>query len=803
MPPFFISFMQIKNRKLTSALPYILSFVIPAIIMAASFFSLDIYPGGKTMILTYDLRAQLLAFYGYLSNPGPGYDNLFYSMSGGLGGGFFGTAALYLSPFDLIYTIVPIKSLPTAIYFMVLAKVGLCGLCQSVYLTKNKTVALPAWIVVLVSCCYALMSYNFMYFISPMWYDAVMLLPLIVLCLEKIIEGKKSALFVLLTALCIISNYYMAFMVVIALVLYFIFRVCEDKFDLRTIGKRLILFACHGFISAGISLFVIIPVLMDLNRGKLNESSLVTSGELIKNSFGDILGSLLPQHYAGLGYNASPNIFCGSIITVLAIIWFINIRKHLRSVMAGLSILVFYFLSFVLGPLDRFWHGFREPNNFSVRYAFTFSFFMILFAIRGIKCIDKKKIKLSKDVLKFITCAAVVFTLVELYINGSFIVAKVATESGFTYSEEYYRYCDVYENLIPIDTLNTSDGYGRIITDSGFSSYDGALFGYDGIARFSSSYNYKLSEFFRSLGLASIYQNVKDKGVTPPVSGLLGGRYQVTFMRDCSDLYEPIAEYRGFNLYENTNALPLAFEADKQGDETEAFVENPFENTNRVFRDLFEKQIDISDVFVPVDYSETDAPYIKTIDFNSDATGHYYIFVEYRIDDDTSVPALRDVYLDGNHLGDYGTVQFSHCVDLGVLEEGEHHNIIFNSSGSEVGTVWLYYYDESAYEKIASSVNGFKLNRINSGGIELEGSTLNDSNILVTIPYESGYKVVVDGKRVSYSSYRETLLDIPVSAGEHTIRITYYPPGLKIGIVMSIVSLMVFGLFVIKPSKNR
>ena len=61
-----------------------------------------------------------------------------------------------------------------------------------------------------------------------MWLDLVMILPLLALSLEKIIKGKKSIGFVLLMAYGIIADYYIAYMLVITLVLYFFYRIFEE-----------------------------------------------------------------------------------------------------------------------------------------------------------------------------------------------------------------------------------------------------------------------------------------------------------------------------------------------------------------------------------------------------------------------------------------------------------------------------------------------------------------------------------------------------------------------------------------------
>ncbi len=803
-----------KNiSKIDRIIPGLCSFMIPVLVVILAFAGLGIYPGGKSMLITYDLRAQLLALYGYLSNGGPGYDNLFHSMSGGLGGGFFGTAALYLSPFDLIYKFVPVRYLPDAIYFMILIKIGLCGLFCSVFLKKNERYNLSGLWIVILSCCYALMSYNLMYFMSPMWYDEVMFLPLLALCLEKIISGKKSNAFVLLMAFCIISDYYIAYMNVIALIIYFVFRLIEEKQPLKTSFKRFTSFAFHGILSAGMSMFVIIPVYLDFARGKFSEGASGTEGDLIKNTLVDVLKSLSSQSYSGLDYNASPNIFCGSVVLILAIIWLIWGKKNITSRIAGFLVIAFYFASFIFGPLDRAWHGFRDPVCFSVRYAFTYCFFMICFAIRGIDALKNTKIKISKSNLGLVSGVVALFTFIELYVNGSFILAKIGTESGYTYRNEYERYCDVMDNLVPYDELSDADSYGRLVTSFKCSSFDGALFGYDGLARFSSSYNYNLHEFFRKMGVVSLYHSLSEKGITPPFAGLIDAKYYIYYWIDQSDYYSPIKEYKGYTLYENETALPFAYEVNNV-ENPQKFIEDPYNNINVVFGELFGNGEAI-DIFTPVEYdyceiedialSDEDNT-VKTVSFTPDKTGHYFFFVEYRAEEENEEysgeitepsyneikPICRNYYFDGERLGEYGDRKADFCVDLGKLESGNEHFLCFESSNSEIGEVWLYYYDEEMYSKIYSSVNGYVIKSIDKHGILLSGKSPKASGVLLTLPFENGYKVYVDGSEIDYSSYRNCMPMIELEAGEHSIRIFYSSPGLLPGVIVSLFSLLLF-----------
>ena len=773
----------------------LLSFAIPVFVASAAFFSVGIYPGSSLTLLTYDLRFQLLPFYGYLSNGGgPGFDNFLYSMSGGLGGGFFGTLALYISPFDLIYSFIPLSYLADAVYFMIIAKIGLCGLAFSYYLRKSEKCNLSGVLIITLSCCYALMSYNITYFVSPMWYDAIILLPLLAHAAEKIISGNKSRSFVLLMTFCIFSDYYMAYMVAIALSIYVVFRLIEDRFDIKTAFKRFISFAVHGIFAGGMSLFVIFPVALDFRRGKFLEGDFATSGAEIKNSIFDVLSGFMSQRYSGMDYDASPNIFCGSLILIAALFWLLYGKKNARARLSCAFIILLYFLSFMFAPLDRIWHGFRDPVCLSCRYAFTFVFFMLIFAARGFDCIGNIKVNISAGIKSFLLTILVLFSFAELYVNASYILSKIGEEFEYTNRDELALYTDVFEKLVPYDMLADASGYGRLITDFRFTNNDNAMYGYDGFARFSSSYNYNLSKLFRSFGVDTSYHVLNDNGITPPIAGLSGAKFFISSGRDLSYVYTPIASYDGYILYEDEYAFPLAFEiADYSSSCYSELTMDPFDNINKVYDDLTSED----DVFLIADYSYIDESLVESdgnnainLEIRPQFTGHYFMYSEFAADEEL----LEN---------DPEAKLYSFCFDVGLLEAGETYNLTLATADSIAEKVWIYYFNVDAYKTASESVNGFTLSDISGKGIIFKGSSTGDSDLFISLPYESGYTAYVDGNKTEYSSYRDAFLVIPISGGEHIVEIRYFPPGLALGLVLSIICTGLFALFLRHGSNHK
>ncbi len=800
-----------RNNKSTSLYIYILAFFVPSLIAAFSYYLQGIYPGGPNTVLIYDLRGEALSLYGYLSHFGPGYDNLFHWMSGGMGGGFIGSAAMYLSIFDIIFLFVPVSSLPTAIYFLLLLKIGLCGLFFSVFISNYFRDKRYSWVVLLLSCCYALMSYVIAFSILLIWIDGVMMLPLLALLSEKISSGKKDLPFIVCLSLCMIDDYYIAFMISISLSLYVLFRLIELNIDFKSVLKRFAAFAVHGCISAGIASFVLVPVLYDLTRGKLSENTGISDGYLFKNGVMDVFKMLLPSNYANLGSNQPPYIFCGSLVILSALLWMIIGKSSIRARVASFVILLLYFVSFILGPVDRIWHGFRDPIGFSCRYSFTFVFFIICFAARGVVYLKSRITTSSVLIKKLIPVIAVTYTVIELFMNSSYLLSKLMEDYVYSDSAGYEYVCDVMDNTLKVTGMDDPGNYGRLIKNFNYSCNDGALFGYDGLDMFTSSYNSSLIVFLRSLGINASVNFIKEPGITPPLANILGVRYYLSYWYDVSDYYTPLSVYDSFGIFENQNSLPFAYSISDLRQES-AFSSDPFDNINKVYSDIFGQFMD-SQIFVPAEYEIYDDgnPEYSSIVFAPSRTGHYWIYPEYISDNsdkasDNMPSDLKylNVYVDGNHVGDCGFYDFRYCQDLGYMEEGREYIVTFDSPSSAVGNVFLSYYDHERCAELVGRGEWLDISEINRRGIHLSGVFDSASDVVITLPYDSGYRVSVNGTRIDPMSYRDVFLLIHLKEGYNEVEINYIPDGLMMGIIISLISLvMCILLFVCKKNEKN
>ncbi|MDE6579898.1 MAG: YfhO family protein, partial [Ruminiclostridium sp.] len=78
-----------------------------------------------------------------------------------------------------------------------------------------------------------------------------------------------------------------------------------------------------------------------------------------------------------------------------------------------------------------------------------------------------------------------------------------------------------------------------------------------------------------------------------------------------------------------------------------------------------------------------------------------------------------------------------------------------------------------------------------------------DMTFFTTIPVEKGWKVYVDGVKTSYSETVDSLICVPLTAGEHTVVMKFTTAGYPAAVLISIAGIIVFvGLVILWLKRN-
>ena len=242
------------------------AFLLPVLLALAACAVLGLAPFGSGSLAVYDAQAQYLSYYAF-------YQDLFfrgadflYSTEKVLGGSVFGLFAYYLSsPLQLLMLLFPGEKLPLALDLLIIGKLGLCGLTMALFLRRRE---LSGALILLCATAYALCGYNLSYGWCVMWLDTVLLLPLVILGLERLLREGKWLLYLVSLSLAIVSCFYTAFMLCIFTALYFVYLLCRDLPSLRDLPwKRVGLFCACSLLAAGLSAVLLLPGLKGLSGG--------------------------------------------------------------------------------------------------------------------------------------------------------------------------------------------------------------------------------------------------------------------------------------------------------------------------------------------------------------------------------------------------------------------------------------------------------------------------------------------------------------------------------------------------------
>lgn len=855
--------MEKTNKNKTSLFFYnnryiFLSLICTVAVLMVAFIAFGLFPFGDITILRMDLYHQYGPMFAELYDRITSGGSLAYSWNTGLGGSFLGNYFNYLSsPIGFVVMLLAgHKNIPEAIAVMVIIKAALAAAAFSFYLKKSqhKSNCITAGF----SVFYAFCGWFLAYYWNIMWIDAMILLPLITLGIERIINNGKPVLYGVSLALSLFSNYYMSFMLCIFSVLYFIVYFCSNNItpSFKKFIKCGLYFAGASFAAAGIMAFALLPTYSILQQTSATSGSIPSDTSFYFTAFDFLsnhLSSVTPTIRSS-GDDVMPNVYCGLLTVMLIPLYFMTKSISLKEKVLNLSLLGIFFLSFNINFLNYFWHGMHFPNDLPYRQSFIYSFLLLVIAFKTftrLREIPNRFIALSAfgvvalTVLaeelesKNVTKSTVLWSFIFAVIYAVLIVVMKDKRFQFSAVSFLLLCCMCSESIIcdtskysmdqpkanyagDYDTFqfvkkyideNETDEFYRMELSYLRTRMDPAWYNYNGISTFSSMAYESVAALHRKLGMYG--NNINSYTYYPQTAiynSLFSLKYIVNNLAEDvfseSKLLENVYSLDKFTVYKNKYALPLAYVVDDSITEWNWENSNPFTVQNDLFyRACGEENALVKlspyniynsnmDQFVQPLTSET-FPFSKGADFTATSTfsyvtekaGDVYLYVSTGEGSDSGT---MTVTTDENTLTQ--DLSKGYILDIGWLDKGENFTVeipLKNENGTL--TVYCYTLDSKKYVRGCENLKTLGLEYTKFTDTEIEGTyaALEDSVLMTTIPYDTGWNIYIDGKKIDEDNIvkiGDALIGIKTTRGEHTLKMEYIPDGLKTGIVISIVT---------------
>ncbi|MCQ2525544.1 MAG: YfhO family protein [Lachnospiraceae bacterium] len=811
----------------------VLAGITPIVFCAIVWFCVGIYPGSYRTLLSSDMESQYVSFYESLRSIISGENSIFYNWSLYLGNNYWGHYAYYLaSPWSWFLLLWKTEHLPMAIYFMSLIKIGLCGVCFSVFLLnrpvktyiqcedeKIKAIAIVAF-----STFYALMSYNMMYVISPMWLDSVYLLPLIVCGIERIIVYKKGLLYYVSLSLAIIFNFYTGYMIALFTVLYFVFYVCyykSNSADNRISFKSCLLYIANSALAVGTSAVILLPTVYCLSQGKL-EHNTNWFNTFFTWPLGKLLLRFFDSSYTSVTNEGLPSIFSTSFCILFALFFIVRgLKKQGR--ISAIVFAVFWIASLWIVPINRIWTGFRDPIWFPYRYAFLISFYFVLLGYEGFITFSQTKINIKFDIKKYIYIFWAVLSVIELFLCINFPRTGIIQEIG---AANTTLWNDAFGNFKPLiekaEVFEASDeasyGFYRIDKDEFFTFNDPMLFSYKGMQSFSSMYNKKPLHFMKHIGLKQDDYELYEKGNTVISDSIIGVKYYITYVG--TDLvYESLGNNKLFELYKNPYALSLGYMIEGDDKEIE-WSDDVFDNQNRIINSMISED---ANMYRYLDYETrslsydqvkasitkestrpTELPYEEAVNYQLDISvetdGHVYLYCAFEKGNRDRVAnvynSFKQYYINGVFFEAIQIGRYSYIMDLGVYNKNDDLSVIITNCSANTGFYVTQMNDDIVEQALGELFNnsGLRNININKGNMTADIDVDKAGLMFMSIPYDEGWTLYIDGKESEIEEIYGTFCAVSLSEGHHDIEMKYLSPYFIEGLVISLASVVVYSL---------
>lgn len=662
--------------------------------------------------------------------------------------------------------------------------------------------------------------------------------------IDKYFFEKKSWLLILSIFLIIMTSFYYIVGSSIALYIYYIYLYLKNKkFKLKNFIISCIKICLPFIIGILMSMLLVLPTLYVLLNSRGDSSIAIELSSLIKPNFtfkyllydaygiGTIAFSLIACIYM-LATKKKENIFLSIIILLVSIFPIFNYifngtlyidAKALIPFLPIVIIIVASFLKMLFANKINIIYvlGITLVCIFMIKsinynlWSLIISFVLIVL-YSNFKC---KKL--------FITLLCVVSIIPCIFVNK--------TDKLLTKKEVYCTDNEALKNIIPTlydeddniyRTENMVKRYMDINSIYDMNQYQTTIY--------SSAYNKVYNDFYYNVFNNSLPYRTRATMVSvnnPLFQMFMGEKYIITKGNEPLNS-TLIKEQNGVKFYRKDDVLPIGYATNRVLDYKEfnklSYPNNILALLNNIVVNGNSSNSKISDIKNTVlDYnviSTNGVKYKKTSSGYQLQASKNEANIKIKIDNDVkdkimlisfkndSIPTKKkneyyiEINSDRNKIS-HKTWKYynSNEVFYYSLYNEDELDVKLSKGTYSISNIEVYLLDYNELEEINNNVDEFIFDKKKTKGDNIVGfiDVTNDGYFTLSIPYDNGYKVYVDGEEKEYEKVNAGFIGFKINKGKHDIQISYEAPFQKIGLIISLSGLLSYILIIISERKTR
>lgn len=806
------------TKKRTIVIFSLLSFLIPISVMIVAGAIIGIEPFGSNSFLVSDTANQFAMFYTYFKHEILSGDNLLYSLSKTIGGDMSGFNGYYLqNPFALMLLFFSDEKMAVGIYWMETLQLGFMGLSCFTFMRLRPSCKDNLTSHLMCALAYSMMGYAISYMTLSIYYCNLILLPLIMLGLERMLKDRHQfVLYVSMLALAIWCNYYLGYMTCIFCGLYCIKELVINEDELNLKDNMLLFgrFALETILAVLMSSFSLIPVVLSLSGEKNAPMGSVLEPRILYG-IKSLIRNMLPGTFTcGFTILSAPYIYVG-ILSIIGYISYLFMGKNInikrRLIDTALAVLLI--LSTMISTTDVIWHAFNEPVGFAHRQAFVICLYLLILADNGL-CMILPKVK-----KKYVYIALVIIQIMDLGFN-TVSSMKAYANLAMADQNEYALYINEMGDIINHIKKSDNSLY-RIEKDVAYNMNDALLFDYAGLTHNSSCEKDYVREFmgrigFRNQGIWSHYY----QGNTSFVDSLLGVKYFISRFDSTNKPYAGNYNNNKYFSFENPYVLPLGFTADLDSEKERLNSQNLFANQNKIAVATG----GVSDIYTPAEvnvvlngliesteetfgrndksglnlsapnecvlYTKTGETEVASIDYYVSIDEACNLYCYFSAPNEQGCKMYINDFLRDSYFDDY---RWS-ITNLGNFVAGDTVKITLELTEDALRIYEPFFYKENINALGAwyqnATADKVSLSRIDSSHYCGKVNSSKEQLLVFSVPFEKGMRVYIDDEKSETFRIWDALLAVRISEGAHNLELKYFPDGMSLGITLSILALI-------------
>ena len=684
-----------------------------------------------------------------------------------------------------------------------------------------------------------------------MFVDYMPFLLMALIGVDKYFDKKKIPLLVISIFLMILTSYYFSVVGLVCILLYGIFRYIEDKRNDKIIVKD---FFREGFKFIFIML---IPVLLSCFLLLPTAYSLL-DGRTATNKSISLLGLFIPNFDISNTLYSSYSLGCSAIFIIALIYGVVTKKREVKVISIIFSILlVFPIFDYVFNggmylngkafipllPLAILLIGYFLMNIFNNKSKLKISIIISLI----IAVINLLVFIYKREYLCLLFCVDMVLLIIFLlisyklekkyvfyiYLGVMSLVLVIPTNfSDIFVTKEFYDTLDYEETSDKVKKVLDNDNSFYRMSDQSVKLdksnyiydvdyYTGSIYSSLSNSYYKDFYNNLINNEFiyRSYGMLTGNNNIF-------YNFYMGNKYLLNSSNNMLG-YKKIAD----GIYRNEDVLPIGYSTNKIMSLDEYNSLSYFEKLDAylnyaiVDEDYIDSYVKKVKDYVP-SYDVLESKNLKI----EEDSGKYFIKASKDnklviklnniSDSDILLLKFKMLYNSKCSVGD-SYITINGVSNKLSCRKWKYHNnnynfeyslsgkdtleITFSEGKFKLSNLSFAIYNYNDLMSINDEISPFVIDRDKTKGDVIEGNidVKNDGYFKLSIPYDKGFEVYVDGEKTPYEVVNKSFIGFKINEGNHNIKLVYVSPLFKEGLIVSCVGLVLFVGTVIYYKKKK